>query len=82
MIIEFNNIATGTTSEMKQTPKADGRILLEEVDKLNDMTKEELVLECKRRERVSGKIWNAIMTVYGPDGFNAVLNVLEIRRGN
>jgi len=46
---------------------------------LSDMSTAELVAECNRREKVANNIWAAIVSVYGPEGFTAVLKKLESR---
>jgi len=52
----------------------------QEVD-LNSMTKEELIVECQRREKIAHKLWAAITTLFGTEGFGKVLKYLEAKKG-
>lgn len=44
---------------------------------LENKTKEELIAECERREKVAHAIWAAIVLTYGPEGFTKVLNNMK-----
>jgi hypothetical protein len=51
-----------------------------EFTNLQDMTKEELITECERREKVAHDIWLAVTAAYGPVGFLKVVTELESKK--
>jgi hypothetical protein len=45
------------------------------------MTREELIAECQRHERIAHKLWAAITAIYGPEGFGKVLKYMSAKKG-